>query len=116
MDDLVTCAAADLGITLAFSDEGVEEVGRVPPIKGHNEPALSVGDAVSHATHYFMPVEVKSLLGEPANAMTSMDLRSEITAREISTKLIEVDLAAGQRHVFSNAYGNDVVASVEDPC
>ena len=44
--DFVNLSAKELGIELAFSGEGLEEVATVISIKGDKTPALSVGDTI----------------------------------------------------------------------
>ena len=113
--DFITWAAEDLGVTLAFSGEGIEEVGKVTGITGDNAPGLSVGDVIVKVDRrYFRPAEVETLLGDPAKAKANLGWEPEISARVMCAEMVSADLAAAQRHAFLKAHGHDVAVSVED--
>ncbi|MDA7840056.1 GDP-mannose 4,6-dehydratase [Luminiphilus sp.] len=110
--DFITWAAADLGITLAFSGEGVEEAGQVMAITGDNAPGLSVGDIIVKVDpRYFRPAEVETLLGDPAKAKSNLGWEPEITAREMCAEMVAADLAAAKRYAFLKAHGHDVAVA-----
>ena len=112
--DFITWAAEDLGITLTFSGEGVEEIGQVAAITGDNAPGLSVGDVIVKVDpRYFRPAEVETLLGDPAKAKANLGWEPEITARVMCAEMVAADLAAAQRHAFLKAHGHDVAVAVE---
>ena len=57
-------SAAELGITLRFEGEGVNEVAIVDTITGDDAPALSPDDVILKIDpRYFRPAEVETLLG-----------------------------------------------------
>ena len=113
--DFITWAAEDLGVTLSFSGEGVEEIGQVSALTGDNAPALSVGDVIVRVDpRYFRPAEVETLLGDPAKAKGNLGWEPEITAREMCSEMVATDLASAQRHAFLKAHGHDVAVSFED--
>ena len=113
--DFIIWAAEDLGITLTFSGEGVEEIGHVAAIAGDNAPGLSVGDVIVKVdSRYFRPAEVETLLGDPAKAKTNLGWEPGITAREMCAEMVAADLAAAKRHALLKAHGHDVAVSVED--
>ena len=67
-------SARQLGITIEFQGEGVNEVGVVSSIVGDRAPALRVGDTVVKvSSKYFRPAEVDTLLGDPTLAKTDLD-------------------------------------------
>ena len=112
--DFITWVAEDLGITLAFSGEGIEEVGRVAANEGERAPGVSVGDVIVRVDpRYFRPAEVDTLLGDPAKAKANLGWEPEITAREMCAEMVAADLVAAQRHAFLKAHGHDVAVSVE---
>jgi GDPmannose 4,6-dehydratase len=113
--DFVIWAAEDLGITLEFSGEGVEEIGQVSAIAGDNAPALCVGDIIVRVDpHYYRPAEVEALLGDSAKAKANLGWEPEITAQDMCAEMVAADLAAAQRRAFLKAHGHDVAVSVED--
>ena len=113
--DFITWAAEDLGVTLTFSGEGIEEAGKVTAISGNNAPGLSVGDIIVKVDpRYFRPAEVETLLGDPAKAKANLGWEPEISAREMCAEMVAADLAAAQRYALLKAHGHDVAVSVED--
>ena len=113
--DFITWAAEDLGVTLTFSGEGVEEIGQVTAILGAKAPGLSAGDIIVRVDpRYFRPAEVETLLGDPAKAKANLGWEPEITAREMCAEMVAADLAAAQRHALLKAHGHDVAVSMED--
>jgi GDPmannose 4,6-dehydratase len=105
----VTAAAKELGITLEFSGEGVNEIGVVSAIEGNNAPALKVGDQIiSVNPRYFRPTEVETLLGDPTNAKNKLGWVPEITLEEMVAEMITRDLEIAKRHVLLKDNGYDV--------
>ncbi len=112
--EFITWVAEDLGITLAFSGEGIEEVGRVAANEGERAPGVSVGDVIVRVDpRYFRPAEVDTLLGDAAKAKANLGWEPEITPREMCAEMVAADLVAAQRHAFLKAHGHDVAVSVE---
>ena len=113
--EFITWAAENLGITLIFSGEGIEEVGKVAAITGGNAPGLGVGDVIVRVDpRYFRPAEVETLLGDPSKAKVNLGWEPEITPHEMCAEMVAADLAAAQRHALLKAHGHDVPVSVED--
>jgi len=107
--DFIRWAAEDLGLSLAFEGEGVDEVGRVTAVNGDLAPAVSVGDVVVRVDpRYFRPAEVETLLGDPAKAKADLGWEPEITAREMCAEMVAEDLKAAQRNALLRAHGHDV--------
>lgn len=62
-------SALELGITINFEGEVLDEIGIVKSIKGDDAPALKVRDVILRVDkRYFRPVEVERLLGSPKKA------------------------------------------------
>ena len=113
--DFITWAAEDLGVTLEFSGQGIEEIGQVAAIEGGKAPSLTVGDIIVRVdSRYFRPAEVETLLGDPAKAKANLGWEPEITAREICSEMVGADLAAAQRLALLRAHGHNATVSVED--
>jgi len=107
--EFVTWAAADLGVTLEFHGNGVEEKAVVAAIKGDKAPALNVGQCiVSVDPRYFRPAEVETLLGDPSKAKAKLDWVPEITARELCAEMVAEDLKSAQRNAFLSAHGHQM--------
>lgn len=99
-------SAAELGITLAFEGEGVEEKGRVVAIDGDKAPAVRPGDiVVAIDPRYFRPAEVSTLLGDPSKAKAKLGWEPEITAREMCAEMVAHDLAQACQHALLKQHG-----------
>ena len=112
--EFITWSAAELGITLAFEGDGVEEVGRVVAVTGDMAPAVSVDQVLLRVDpQYFRPAEVETLLGDPARAKEKLGWVPEITAQEMCAEMVTEDLATAQRHAFLKANGFELPVAIE---
>ena len=108
-------SAAELGITLRFDGEGVEEVGIVESISGDKAPALSPGAVVLRIDpKYFRPAEVETLLGSPAKAKEKLGWEPQITAREMCAEMVASDLKTAERTRLLVDHGFEAFATRED--
>lgn len=106
--------AEELGITLKFEGEGVNETAIVVAISGDKSPGLKVGDIVVKIDpRYFRPTEVETLLGDPTKAKQKLGWVPEITAQEICKEMVAHDLAQAKQHALLKANGYSVTVSVE---
>jgi len=107
-------SAAELGITLRFEGQGVEELAIVESITGDNAPALKVGDVVVRIDpRYFRPTEVETLLGDPTKAKTKLGWIPEITVQEMCTEMVATDLADAKKHALLKKHGYVIPVSQE---
>ena len=107
-------SAAELGVTLRFEGEGLNEKAIVQSITGSNANALKVGDVVIKIDpRYFRPTEVETLLGDPSKAKNKLGWVPEITAQEICREMVAHDLSEAKQHVLLNANGFDVKVAIE---
>lgn len=107
--EFVEAAAKELGITLEFTGEGVDETGTVVDIQGDNAPAINVGDVLIDVNpRYFRPTEVETLLGDPTMAKEKLGWVPEITLEEMIKEMVETDLEIAKRHVLLKQHGYDV--------
>ena len=112
--DFVTWSAAELGLTLAFTGTGLDEVATITAIKGEDAPSLSVGDVVLRIDpRYFRPAEVETLLGDPAKAKAVLGWEPEITAQAMCAEMVAEDLKTARRHALLKEHGLDVPVSLE---
>ena len=110
--EFITWAAADLGITLRFEGNGVEEQGIVESVTGDLAPAVKPGDAIVKVDpRYFRPAEVETLLGDPAKAKQLLGWEPEITAREMCAEMVAEDLKAAKRHALLKKHGHEVAVA-----
>ena len=107
-------SAEELGITLEFTGEGLDEKGTVIAVKGNNAPALKVGDVVVQIDkRYFRPAEVETLLGDPSKAKQKLGWTPEISVQEMCSEMVASDLKDAQRHKLLKEHGYDYAISVE---
>jgi GDPmannose 4,6-dehydratase len=107
-------SAEELGVTLKFSGQGVDEMATVAEIKGNKAPGLKVGDVVVKIdSRYFRPTEVETLLGDPSKAKAKLGWTPEITVQQMCAEMVAADLEAAKQHALLKANGFQVNVSVE---
>ncbi len=113
--EFIIWSAAELGITLEFSGEGVAEVGTVAAVTGDKAPAVKPGDVLLRIDpRYFRPAEVETLLGDPAKAKQNLGWVPEITAQEMCAEMVAEDLRTARRHALLREHGMDMPVSFEN--
>jgi GDPmannose 4,6-dehydratase len=112
--EFIQWAAAELGITLRFEGEGVNEKAVVASVTGDKAPALQAGDCVVAVDpRYFRPTEVETLLGDPTKAKTELGWVPEITAQQMCTEMVTEDLKAAQQTALLRRHGFHTAVSRE---
>ncbi|MEM0898846.1 MAG: GDP-mannose 4,6-dehydratase [Pseudomonadota bacterium] len=113
--EFITWSARELGVSISFSGEGVDEIGTVSAIDGDNAPALTVGDVIVRVDpRYFRPAEVETLLGDPAKAKEKLGWTPKITTQEMCAEMVLEDLKTAKRHALLKAHGMEIPVSVEN--
>jgi GDPmannose 4,6-dehydratase len=99
-------AAAQLGLTLDWDGEGVNEIGRVAAITGDKAPALKVGDVIVKIDpRYFRPAEVETLLGNPRKAKEKLGWVPKLTLDEMVEEMVAYDLDQARQHALLTSNG-----------
>lgn len=112
--EFIKWSAAELGLTLEFQGEGVDEIATVAAISGDKAPAIKVGDVIVRIDpRYFRPAEVETLLGDPTRAKEKLGWVPEITAQEMCAEMVAEDLKTARRHALLKMHGYDVPVSSE---
>jgi GDPmannose 4,6-dehydratase len=107
-------SAAELGVTLKFEGQGVDETAIVASIDGGNAPALKVGDVIMRINpRYFRPTEVETLLGDPTKAKQKLGWVPEITVQEICAEMVAFDLGEAKRNALLQKHGYSINMNVE---
>lgn len=107
-------SAAELGVTLRFQGDGINEVGLVANIQGDKVPALKLGQIIVKIDpRYFRPTEVETLLGDPSKAKQKLGWVPKITAQEMCKEMISHDLKEAKRQALLKRHGYDVKVSLE---
>jgi GDPmannose 4,6-dehydratase len=113
--EFVLQAAKQLGITIIFKGNGINETGVVTEISGENAPALKIGDVIiAIDKNYFRPAEVETLLGDASNAKNKLGWEPKITINELIAEMINYDLVAAKRNSLLTAHGYATNISHED--
>ncbi|MDA7964021.1 GDP-mannose 4,6-dehydratase [Ruegeria sp.] len=108
-------SAAELGIALEFSGEGVEEIATVTAIEGDNAPALKPGDVIMRIDpQYFRPAEVDSLLGDASKARQKLGWQPELSVQEMCAEMVTDDLITAKRHALLKQHGLDLPITLEN--
>jgi GDPmannose 4,6-dehydratase len=111
----ITKTANELGVTLAFTGEGVNEVATVAKIEGADAPGLAVGQVVVRVDpRYFRPTEVETLLGDPSKAKADLGWVPEITLDEMVKEMVANDLSKAKQHALLKLHGFNVNVGRED--
>jgi len=112
--EFVRMSAEELGITLRFEGEGVDEVAIVESISGDNAEALKAGDVIVRVDpKYFRPAEVETLLGDPTKAKEVLGWVPEITVEEMCAEMVQNDLQNAKQHALLKKHGFDVSVAIE---
>jgi GDPmannose 4,6-dehydratase len=105
--DFVDHAATELGITLAWQGEGVEEVGIVEQVaQNGTDFKLTPGQTVVRVDpRYFRPTEVESLLGDPTKAKEKLGWTPRTSFKDLVSEMITFDLEEAKRDEFCQTEG-----------
>jgi GDPmannose 4,6-dehydratase len=107
-------SAAELGVTLKFEGNGVDEIATVVSILGDKAPALKVGDVIVRIDpRYFRPTEVETLLGDPTKAKEKLGWVPEITVQEMCVEMVASDLVQAKQNTILKSHGFVINVSLE---
>jgi GDPmannose 4,6-dehydratase len=113
--EFIAKSAAQLGVTLQFEGQGIDEKAVVSAISGENAPALKVGDVIVKIDpHYFRPTEVETLLGDPSKAKQKLGWVPEITLDEMVQEMVAHDLEQAKQHALLKDHGYAVHVGKEN--
>jgi GDPmannose 4,6-dehydratase len=107
-------SAEELGVTLKFEGQGVNETATVAAIAGDKAPGLKVGDVIVKIDpRYFRPTEVETLLGDPSKAKAKLGWTPEITVQQMCAEMVAADLEEAKKHALLKKHGYQLNVSVE---
>jgi GDPmannose 4,6-dehydratase len=94
----VETAAHELGVTLSWEREGVDEVGVVAAVEGDLSPSVEVGQTIVKVDpRYFRPAEVETLLGDATRARTKLGWKPRVRFRDLVAEMVRNDYRIAQR-------------------
>lgn len=113
--EFIQWSGEELGLTIRFEGEGLEEVGVVDAVDGSTETNLKAGDVIVRVDpRYFRPAEVETLLGDPSLAKKDLGWIPHLTAREMCAEMVAEDLKAAHRGKLLRDHGLELPVSREE--
>jgi GDPmannose 4,6-dehydratase len=95
--EFLSAAASELGISIHWKGEGVDE-------KGYDSSGKCI---VAVDPRYFRPTEVETLLGDPSKARAKLGWKPKITFAELVREMARRDLASAERDELTKRHGYD---------
>ncbi|MBA4304919.1 MAG: GDP-mannose 4,6-dehydratase [Sphingobacteriaceae bacterium] len=119
--DFIRMAFAEVGITVDFKGEGIDEKGFVAAIDAAklsalniNTCKLSVGqEVVAVDPRYFRPTEVDLLIGDATKARTKLGWSPRHTLADLVRDMMNSDLHLMQKQLFLEQGGYDILKQHE---
>jgi GDPmannose 4,6-dehydratase len=93
--DFVNAAAKELGMSITWKGEGVDE-------KGYDASGKCI---VAVDPRYFRPTEVETLLGDATKARTKLGWTPKITFDELVCEMVREDLKGAERDELVKKHG-----------
>ena len=110
----IDMSAAELGVSLRWSGQGIDEKAHVAEIIGDKAPGMAVGQlVVAIDPRYFRPAEVETLLGDPSLAKNKLGWEPQISIQEMIAEMVAYDLQQAQKHALLKTKGYNIVVSKE---
>lgn len=107
--DFVRMSFAEIGVELAFTGEGVNEVGTVVSSTNTDFP-VEVGQAVVCVDpRYFRPTEVDLLLGDPTKAMSKLNWKPKYDLPALVKDMMTADIDLFRRDQLLASSGHQVL-------
>ena len=95
--EFVERACAELGVALAFSGNGAQEIGTVAAVTG-KQARCKVGEVIVRVDpRYYRPTEVETLLGDASKARDKLGWTPGISFAELVKEMVEADYTAARR-------------------
>lgn len=100
--DFVRIAAQELGITVRFEGEGVDEIGIVDGVDAQKTAEAGLKVAVGQTIvrvdpRYFRPAEVETLLGDPTKAREKLGWTPTTSFADLVREMVEADFDLARR-------------------
>ena len=113
----VEVAAAELGLTIGWQGEGLDEVGTIEDVvdKGLNLAARDLlGKTIVRVDpRYFRPTEVETLLGDPSKAKEKLGWVPQTSFESLVQEMVNHDLDKAKRFALLKGEGFDVSLAEE---
>lgn len=93
--DFVNAAAKELGMSIRWEGQGIDE-------KGYDASGKCI---VAVDSRYFRPTEVETLLGDPSKAREKLGWTPSITLDELVAEMVREDLKSAERDELVKKHG-----------
>ena len=119
--DFIRMAFAEVGITVDFKGEGIDEKGFVAAIDAVKLAALNINsckltvgqEVVAVDPRYFRPTEVDLLIGDATKARTKLGWSPRHTLADLVRDMMNSDLHLMQKQLFLEQGGYDILKQHE---
>jgi GDPmannose 4,6-dehydratase len=102
--DFVNAAAAELGLTLSWQGQGLEETASIADAGPHR--GAKPGQVIVRVDpRYFRPTEVETLLGDATKAHTKLGWKPRTTFAELVREMVQSDLDATRKYALVKENG-----------
>ncbi|MFT4754373.1 MAG: GDPmannose 4,6-dehydratase [Salibacteraceae bacterium] len=107
--DFVKLAFAEVGITLEFKGEGVDEIGVVVACSNPDYQIEIGKEVVSVDPRYFRPTEVDLLIGDATKAYTKLGWKPEFTLADLVKDMMQSDVKLMKKDQFLKDNGYETL-------
>jgi GDPmannose 4,6-dehydratase len=112
--EFIIKAANEIGVSIRFEREGINEIGIVDNVDTSLAPNIKDGDIIIKIDpRYFRPAEVETLLGDPSNAKKKLGWSPEITIEQMISEMMQSDLDEAKKTKFLQDNGFNAQISDE---
>jgi len=107
--DFIKWSTSNVGIEIAFSGTGEQEVGKIAAINNNELSSLNIGDIIIRVDpKYYRPAEVETLLGDSSKAKKDLGWIPEISAKEMCSEMMKEDLKVAKRNALLKSQGHEI--------
>jgi GDPmannose 4,6-dehydratase len=106
--DFVKLAFAEIGVTLAFSGTGVEEVAVVATADNPAFPLVPGTEVLAIDPRYFRPAEVELLIGDASKAKEKLGWEPQYDLPTLCREMVAADITLFQQNQLLQQAGFDV--------
>ena len=97
--DFICWSAAELGLTVSFQGEGVDETATVVAVTGDKTPAVTPGQVIMRIDpRYFRPAEVELLIGDYSKAKKKLGWEPKTKFADLTKLMVEADVELLRKH------------------
>jgi GDPmannose 4,6-dehydratase len=106
--DFIKMAFAEVGISIAFKGEGIDEKGYVASCS-HPDYQLETGkELVAIDPKYFRPTEVELLIGDPTKSNTKLGWKPKYDLAALVKEMVEADVELFKKEAILKRHGYEI--------